>query len=75
MHMAPAPLYLPEIARTEGLQLFVRALDGSTLSFQLPASAPVSVLLAAVEQRTGIPVREHRLSFGGKPLRADQALP
>ena len=47
MHMAPAPLYLPEIARTDGLQLFARALDGSTLSFQPPASAPVSVLLAA----------------------------
>ena len=24
MHMVPAPLYLPEIARTEGLQLFAR---------------------------------------------------
>ena len=59
---------------TSPLQLFIRALDGSTLSLQLPASAGVTALRTAIEGRTGIPARELRLAFAGKAVVGDQLL-
>jgi hypothetical protein len=72
--LMPATTSGPELPRDKQVQILVRGLDGRTLSLQLPASAGVAALHAAVEERTGVPVREQRLIFSGKPLCDDQTL-
>ena len=64
----------PVATAAASLQLFVRALDGATISLQLPATAGVAALRAAVVSRTGIPAEECRLIFAGKTLQQEQSL-
>ena len=70
----PAPVGLPSLPSPEEIELFVRALDGSTLSLQLLETAAIGALQSAVEKRTGVPVKEQRLTFGVKPFRGDDVL-
>ena len=52
----------------------MRALDGSTLSPQLPITPSIGALHWVFEERTGVPVKEQRLTFGVKSLRGDKVL-
>jgi molecular chaperone DnaK len=50
--------------------VFVKELTGGTTSLEVSAAASVADLKAAVAERTGAPVEEQRLLFGGKVLDA-----
>jgi hypothetical protein len=69
-----ASLPAPPQADSALVQLFVRALEGSTLSLQLPASVGLSALREAIAERTGIPAAEQRLVSAGKTLVGEQSL-
>ena len=56
------------------LQLFVRGIDGSTISLQLPASTGLMAPQTAIKQGRRIPAREQRLTFAGKLLRGEGPL-
>ena len=49
-------------------------IEVSTTSLQLPASAKLVALQAAVEQGTGFPAREQRLTFARKLPRGEEPM-
>ncbi|XP_064471154.1 ubiquitin-ribosomal protein eL40 fusion protein-like [Ornithodoros turicata] len=50
------------------MQLFVKALDGRTVTLDVHAEDSISHVKYGIEERTGVPSTEQRLLFGTKQL-------
>ena len=51
-----------------GMQIFVRTLNGSSITVQVDPSDSIAALKQKLEDRRGIPTREQRLVFAGREL-------
>ena len=50
------------------MQIFVRALNGKTLTLEVEPSATIEEVKTQIENKEGIPPRVQRLVFGGKEM-------
>ncbi|KAG1456289.1 hypothetical protein G6F56_006862 [Rhizopus delemar] len=50
------------------MQIFVKSLEGNTLSLEATSTTSVSAIKTLIEAREGLPVDYQCLSFAGKPL-------
>ncbi len=50
------------------MQIFVRALNGKTITLDVEPSSTVEEVKTAIENKEGIPPRVQRLVFGGKEM-------
>lgn len=58
----------------EEVQIFVRNLNGKTMTVMVATSDTVESLLQKVEEKTGIPPSEQRILFAGKQLEPGRIL-
>lgn len=52
----------------KSFQIFVRHIDGKTLTADASPSSSIQSILEQVEDKTGVPTAEMRVDYGGKPL-------
>ncbi|KAG1471853.1 hypothetical protein G6F56_001887 [Rhizopus delemar] len=50
------------------MQVFVKSLEGNTLTLDVSSSTTVSSVKSLIEEREGLPVNSQCLSYAGKPL-------
>ena len=50
------------------MQIFVRALNGKTLTLEVEPSSTIEEVKTQIENKEGIPPRVQRLVFGGKEM-------
>lgn len=50
------------------MQVFVKSLDGRTVTLDLCSGDGVAAVKRGLEERTGLPCDEQRLLFGGRQL-------
>lgn len=58
----------PQSVTQNEVQIFVRNLNGKTMTIMVSPSGPVEKLKELVFEKTGIPASEQRLLYGGKQL-------
>ncbi|KAH7907043.1 ubiquitin-related domain-containing protein [Hygrophoropsis aurantiaca] len=61
-------------AREEEVQIFVRNLNGKTMTIMISPSDTVETLSKKIQEKTGIPAAEQRILYGGKQLVPEKIL-
>ncbi len=56
------------------MQVFVKTLDGSTITINVRTADSVADFKVVVEGKTGVPPEQQVLSFAGKPLDGESTL-
>jgi hypothetical protein len=59
---------------TEEIQIFVKNLNGKTMTVMVSPADTVESLQDKIQEKTGIPPAEQRLLFGGKQLSPERIL-
>ncbi|KAH7919628.1 ubiquitin [Leucogyrophana mollusca] len=60
--------------RAEEVQIFVRNLNGKTMTIMISPSDTVETLSKKIQEKTGIPAAEQRILYGGKQLVPEKIL-
>ncbi|KAF8437170.1 ubiquitin-related domain-containing protein [Boletus edulis BED1] len=74
LRQAIAAVNPPAQGDNKEVQIFVRTLNGRTITLTVSPSDTVDSLMAKVEERTQIPVDQQRLIYGGKQLEPGRLL-
>ena len=57
-----------------GMQIFVKTLNGKTITLDVAASDTIDYVKQFIQEKTGVPADHQRLIYGGKQLEDDRTL-